>query len=72
MAGLSLEFECLDDGQGPKRQTCELECQDCGERHRREKAAMDGIEPVVETLNWPSLDRKGQYERVDGHQRTHA
>ena len=72
VAGPSLEFECLDDGQGPKRQNCELECEDGGERHRREKAAMDGIEPVVETVaqNWPSLDRKGQYERVDGHQRT--
>ena len=74
VVGLSLEFECLDDGQGPKRQNCELECEDGGERHRREKATMDGIEPVVETMaqNWPSLDRKGQYERVDGHQRTHA
>ena len=42
--------------------------------NRREKAAMDGIEPVVETVaqNWPSLDREGQHERVDGHQRTHA
>ena len=42
----------------------------------REKAAMDGIGPVVETpaQNWTSLDRKGQYicERVDGHQRTYA
>ena len=59
MAGLPLEFECLDDGQGPKRQNCELEYEDDGERHRREDAAVDGIEPV-----------EGQYERADCHQRT--
>ena len=65
VAGLSLEFECSDVGQGPKRQNCELECED-GERHRREEAAMDGIGPVVETLaqNWTSLDRKGLFELV--------
>ena len=74
VAGLSLEFECLDDGQDSERQNCELECEDGGERYWREKAAMDGIGRVVETQaqNWTSLDRKGQYERVDGHQRTHA
>ena len=74
VAGLSLEFECLDDGKDPKRQNCELECEDGGERHRREEAAMDGIEPAVETLahNWPSMDRKGQHERVDCHQRMYA
>ena len=35
---------------------------------------MDGIGPVVETLaqNWSQMDRKGQYERVDCHQRTYA
>ena len=59
MAG-SLEFECLDDGQDSKRQDCKLECEGGGERHRREKAAMDGTGPVVETLaqNWTSLDRE--------------
>ena len=64
VAGLSLEFECLDDGKG--------ECEDGGERHRREEAAMDGNGPVVEILaqNWPPMDRQGQYERVDCHQRT--
>ena len=36
VAGLSLEFECLDDGQGPERQNCELECEDGGERHWRD------------------------------------
>ena len=30
VAGLSLEFECLDDGQDPKRQFRELECEDGG------------------------------------------
>ena len=59
VAGLPLEFECLDDGQGPKRQNCELECEDGGERHWREEALVDGIEPTVETLgrNWSSMDR---------------
>ena len=57
-----------------QRQNCELECEDGGERHRCEEAAVDGIEPVVETLaqNWSSMDRKGQYERVVCHQRTYA
>ena len=66
--------ECSDDGQDSKRQNCELVCEDGGERHWREKTAMDGIGPVVETLaqNWTSLDRKGHHERVDGHQRTYA
>ena len=74
VAGFLLEFECLNDGQGPKRQNCELECEDGGERHRRVEAAMAGIGPVVETLaqNWSSMDRKGQCERVDCHQRTYA
>ena len=36
---------------------CKLECEDGGERHRREEAAVDGIGPVVETLaqNWSSV-----------------
>ena len=74
VAGFSLEFECLDDDQGPKRQNCELEYEDGGERHRRVESAMDGIEPVVETLaqNWSPMDRNGQHERVDCHQRTYS
>ena len=74
VAGFLLEFECLDDGQGPKRQNCKLECEDGGERYWREEAAVDGIGPVVETLaqNWPSVDREGQLERVDCCQRTCA
>ena len=28
VAGFPLEFECLDDGQGPKRQNCKQECED--------------------------------------------
>ena len=57
-----------------QRDNCGLECEGGGERHRREEAIMDGIEAVVETMaqNWPSLDRKGQYERADGHQRTYS
>ena len=50
VAGSSLEFECLDDGQDSKRKNCKLECEGGGERHRRKKAAMDGTGPVVETL----------------------
>ena len=74
VAGLSMEFECLDDGQDPKRQNCELECEDGGKRRWCEKAAMDGSGPVVETLarNWTSLDREGQHEHSDCHRRTCA
>ena len=59
-------FECLDDGQGPKRQNCKLRCGDGGERHRREEGAVDGAGTVVETLaqNWSSVDRERQHERV--------
>ena len=72
--GFPLEFECLDDGQGPKRQNCKLECEGGGERHRRDKAPVDGNEPVVETVaqDWSPLDREMQHERVDCHQRTYA
>ena len=53
---------------------CELECEDGGKRRRCEKAAMDGSGPVVETMaqNWTSLDRQGQHEHSDCHQRTCA
>ena len=37
VAGISLELERLDDGQGPKRQTCELECENGGKRDWSEK-----------------------------------
>ena len=33
VAGFSLEFERVNDGQGTKRQNCELECEN-GERER--------------------------------------
>ena len=58
VAGLSLEFECLDDGQGTKRQNCRLERENGGECCWSEEAARDGIEPVVETLaqDWSSYD----------------
>ena len=49
VAGFPLEFECLDDGQGPKRQHCKLECED-GERDWREESTVDGNGPVVEAL----------------------
>ena len=58
VAGFPLELECLDDGQGPKRHNCKLECEDGGERYWREEAAVDLIGPVVETVaqNWSSVD----------------
>ena len=74
VAGFSLEFECLHDGQGPKRQNCELECDNGGKRGWREEATMDGNGPVVDTLaqDGSQMDREMQYERVDCHQRTYA
>ena len=32
VAGISLEFERVDDGKSTKRQNCELECQNGGKR----------------------------------------
>ena len=60
VAGLPLEFECLDDGQGTKRQNCELERENGGECCWSEEAARDGTGPVVETLaqDWSSMDRE--------------
>ena len=74
VAGLPLEFECLDDGQGTERQNCELEPENGGECCWSEETAMDGTGSVVETLaqDWSSMDRERQYERADCHQRTYA
>ena len=74
VAGFSVELERVDDGKGTKRQDLELECEGGAERHRCEKAAMDGIGPVVETMaqNWSSMDREAQHERRVCHQRTSA
>ena len=60
VAGLPLELECLDDGQGTERQNCELERENGGECCWSEKAARNGAGPVVETLaqDWSSLDRE--------------
>ena len=59
VAGLPLELECLDGGQGS-------EC--CWS----EKSARNGAGTVVETLaqDWSSLDREMQYECAGGHQRS--
>ena len=67
VAGFSLEFERVDDGQGAKRQNCELECENGGE-----EATADGNEPVVETMaqDRSPLDREVQHERSGCHQRT--
>ena len=74
VAGLPLEFECLDDGQGTKRQNCELERENVGECCWSEKTARNGAGTVVETLaqDWSSMDREMQYECAGGHQRTYA
>ena len=74
VAGLPLELECLDDGQGTERQNCELERENGGECCWSEKAARDGAGPVVETLaqDWSSMDREMQYECAGGHQRSYA
>ena len=73
-AGLPLEFECLDDGQGTKRQNCELERENGGEFCWSEEAARDGTGSVVETLaqDWSSMDRERQHECAGCHQRTNA
>ena len=55
VAGFSLEFERVDDIQCRKRQNCELECKDGGER--------DWCGPVVETSRSP-LDREVQNMNV--------
>ena len=56
VAGLSMELECLDDGQGTERQNCELERENGGE------FAQDRS----------SLDREMQYECAGGHQKSYA
>ena len=70
----SLAVECVDDGESTKRQTCELECENGGERDWSEEATLDGNGPVVETLaqDWSPLDREAQQECADCHQRTYA
>ena len=50
VAGLSMELECLDDGQGTERQNCELERENGGECCWSEKTAWNGDGTVVETL----------------------
>ena len=74
VASLSMELECLDDGQGTERQNCELERENGGECCWSEKTARNGDGTVVETLaqDWSSLDREMQYECAGGHQRSYA
>ena len=72
VAGFSLEFERLDDDQGTKRENCELECENGGERDWCEEASVYGNGPVKETLaqDGSSMDREVQHERRVCHQRT--
>ena len=74
VAGFSLELERMDDGKSTKRQNCELECENGGERDWNEEATVDGNGPVVETLalDWLPLDREVQHERSDCYQRASA
>ena len=74
MAGFSLELERLDDGESPERQSCELGCENGGERDWSEEATVDGNGPVVErqAQDWSPLDREMQHECADCHQRTSA
>ena len=62
----------VDEGESPKRQNFELECEKGGERDRSEEASVDGKGSVVGTLahDWAPLDREMQHECADGHQGT--
>ena len=74
VAGLSLEFERVDDGESPKRQRIGLDCEIGGERDQNEEAPVDGNGSVVETFaqDWSPLDREMQRECADSRQRTRA
>ena len=67
VAGFSLELERLDDCQSPKRQNCELECENGGKRDWSKETTLDGNGPVVETLaqDGPPMDREVQHERSE-------
>ena len=58
VAGLSMEFECLDDGQGTERQNCELERENGGECCWSEKTARNGV--------WDSGGDSGTGLVIDG------
>ena len=74
MANVSVELERVDDGESPKRQDFEFECENGGKRDWCESVPVDGNRSVVETLaqNWTPLDREVQREWADRHQRTCA
>ena len=74
VAGLSLEFERVDNGESPKRQRIGLDCEIGGERDQNEEAPVDGNGSVVETFaqDWSPLDRQMQRECADSRQRTRA
>ena len=75
VAGLSMELECLDDGQGTERDkiaswSARMVANVVGVK----KTACNGDGTVVETLaqDWSSLDREMQYECTGGHPRSYA
>ena len=74
LAGCSVEFERVDDGESSKRQNFELKCENGGERDWSEAATVDGNGSVVETLaqDWSPLDREMQHGCADSHQGTSA
>ena len=64
----------MDDGESPKRQDFELECENGGKRDWCEAVSVDGNGSVVETLalHWTLLDREMQHKCSECHQRTSA
>ena len=69
-----MEFERVDDGERPKRQNFELECDNGCVHDRSGEAPVDGNGSVVETLaqDWSPLDQELQHECADSHQGTSA
>ena len=74
VAGISMELERVNDGESPKRQNVELECENCGERDRSEEVPVDGNGSVVEALaqDWSPLDREMHHECAYSHPRASA
>ena len=67
VAGFSLELERVDDGQGTKRQTCERECENGGERYWNEEVTMDGNGTVVGNCNMNVLTARERALSWAGH-----
>ena len=75
VAGLSMELECLDDGQGTERDkiaswSARMVANVVGVK----KNARNGVGTMLEPLthDWSSMDREMQYECAGGHQGSYA